>query len=84
MKLTHNLVKHRMLQTHWLRPFVPAFAEAYHRMGGGQHAIGFALEEVLPEYVPGKDIIKLLNPAMTEHEEWHNVDQDAVEKWMNN
>jgi len=39
---------------------------------------------VLPEYVPGKDIIKLLDPAMTEHEEWHNVDQDFVEKWMNN
>ena len=80
MKLTHNLVKYRMQQTDWLRPFVPAFARAYDRTGD----IGFALEEVLPEYVPGKDIIKLRDPAMTEYEEWHNVDQDAVEKWMNN
>ncbi|NBT52854.1 MAG: hypothetical protein EBT12_15110 [Marivivens sp.] len=52
-----------MRQIDWLRPFVPAFAEAYHRIGD----IGFALEEVLPEYVPGKDIIKLLDPAMTEY-----------------
>jgi len=80
MILTHNLVKYRMRQIDWLRPFVPAFAEAYHRIGD----IGFALEEVLPDYVPGGDIIKLLDPAMTEHEEWHNVDQDFVEKWMNN
>ena len=80
MIVTHNLVKYRMLQVEWLKPFVPAFADAYHRIGD----IAFALEEVLPEYVPGKDIIKLMNPIITEHESWHNVDQDAVEKWMNN
>ena len=80
MIVTHNLVKYRMLQVEWLKPFVPAFADAYHRIGD----IAFALEEVLPEYVPGKDIIKLMNPIITEHESWHNVDQDAVETWMNN
>lgn len=80
MTVTHNLVKYRMLQIEWMRPFIYAFAEAHQRVGD----IAFALEEVLPEYVPGKDIIKLMDPAITEHESWHNVDQDAVETWMNN
>lgn len=79
MILTHNAVKHRMLQDPMTRPLVVKFAEEYHKTKD----LAQALETVLPDYIPGATIVRLLNPVMTEKEEWHNMDQDFVEKWMN-